>query len=125
MKTAVRFVKMKACINATNTSIKYMNVAKAIETGEKPQPIPVLIFAKMKISETKQIMMMWPASILAKRRMINAKGLVKMERISTGIIINFTKPGTGGQKICFQWCLLALTKITTKEITPRTTVKAI
>jgi hypothetical protein len=28
--------KMNAWINATKTSIKYINVAKAIETGEKP-----------------------------------------------------------------------------------------
>ena len=90
---------MKAWINATSTSIKYMNVAKAMDTGEKPQPIPVLMFEKMKMSEIRQLIMICPASILAKRRMINANGLVKIERISTGIIITFTPCGTGGQKI--------------------------
>ena len=102
INTAVRLVNIKAWIKATNTSIKYMNVAKAIETGEKPQPMPLLMFAKMKISEIRQIMMICPASIFAKRRMMRAKGLVKIERISTGIMMNFTKPGTGGQKICPQ-----------------------
>ena len=75
-------------------------MVKAMETGEKPQPTPALKLPKMKISEIKQIMIMWPAIMLAKRRMINAKGFVKIPRISTGIIMGFTPPGTGGLKIC-------------------------
>ena len=67
-----------------------------METGENPMPIPVLIFPKMKMREIRQMIMICPASMFAKRRMINANGLVKMDKISTGTIINLIPKGTGG-----------------------------
>jgi hypothetical protein len=39
---------------------------------------------------------------LANKRTINANGLVKIPKNSTGTKIGFTKPGTGGLKICAQ-----------------------
>ena len=57
--------------------------------------------------------------------MINANGFVNTPNNSTGVIIGFTKPGTGGLKICTQKCLFVLNKITTKEIIPNMAVNAI
>ncbi len=54
-----------------------------MENGEKPQPIPLFSSPKINISETRQIMMICPATIFAKRRMIKAKGLVKTPMNST------------------------------------------
>ena len=76
-----------------------MNTVNPIEIGEKPHPTPEFNAPKMKISDIKQMMMMWPAIMFANNLMMSANGLVKMPRISTGIIINFTPNGTGGQKI--------------------------
>ena len=47
-----------------------MNTVNAIEIGEKPQPTPLLRLPKMKISEMRQMMMMWPA----RGRVTSAKG---------------------------------------------------
>ena len=57
--------------------------------------------------------------------MMSANGFVKIPNNSTGVIIGFTNPGTGGQKICNQKCLFVLNNITTKEIIPSMAVKAI
>ena len=59
-----------------------------------------------------------PPIILAKRRTINAKGLVKIPNISiTGIIGigTFSHVGTSGQKISFQYSLLP-NKFVTKSV---------
>jgi hypothetical protein len=61
--------------------------------------MPLLIFAKMKMREIRQIMIMCPASMFAKRRIIRAKGFVKMLRISTGTMMNLIPKGTGGLNI--------------------------
>ena len=104
-----------------------MNTANAMLSGEKPQPATALIDPKMKINVIKLKMMICPATMLAKRRTIKAKGLVNTPNNSTGnIMINRTTIGTPGyQKICAQKCLFVLNKITKKEITPNTTVNAI
>ena len=73
----------------------------------------------------KQVMMICPATIFANKRIINAKGFVKIPMNSTGIKIIFTNIGTGGLKIWPQKCLLVLNRITKKLITPNTTVKEI
>ena len=46
--------------------------------------------------------MMWPEIMLAKRRMIRAKGFVKIPMISIGTMMNLIAPGTGGLMICPQ-----------------------
>ena len=72
-------------------------MVNANDTGVIPQPAPLAIFsAKMNIIEIKQMMMMWPATMFAKRRMINAKGLMNTLKNSTGTRMNFTPNGTPG-----------------------------
>ena len=78
-------------------------MVKASEKGAVPQPAAALMLPKINISEIKQIIMMCPATILAKRRMIRANGLMKTLMNSTGTRINLTPNGTpGGLKICAQ-----------------------
>ena len=48
----------------------------------------------MKIRPSRKKMTMWPASMLAKSRMVRAKGLVNRPRISTGIMIGQSHQGT-------------------------------
>ena len=79
-----------------------MNITNAMDKGEKPQPIDLLKAPKMNIRETRQIIMIWPASMLANNRIINAKGFVNMPRNSTSTKMGLTPPGTGGLKICPQ-----------------------
>lgn len=104
-----------------------MNTANKTDKGEKPQPATVLIDPNMKINVMKLNIIICPATMFAKRRTINANGFVNTPNNSTGnIISNRTTIGTPGyQKICAQKCLFVLNMITKKEITPKTTVKAI
>jgi len=72
-------------------------MVNASDTGETPQPAPAFIFSpKMNIIEIKQMIMMWPATMFAKRRMIKAKGLINTLKNSTGTRMNFTPSGTPG-----------------------------
>ena len=102
-----------------------MKIVNARDTGAKPQPATLLIAPKMKINITKQVITMCPATMLANKRTINAKGLVKIPKNSTGTKIGFTNPGTGGLKICPQKCLFVLKTITRKLMNPNTMVNAI
>ena len=86
-----------ACKNATNTSNNEIN--KAIGT-DKPAHAADLF---KKIIENKAKMMMCPAVIFANKRIIKAKGLVKIPTISIGIMIGSKAFGTPGvAKMCFQ-----------------------
>ena len=78
-----------------------MNTVNKTEIGENPNPATVLMAPNIKMSEMKLKIIMWPATMLAKRRMINAAGLItNTPNNSIGIKITFTKMGTpGGQKI--------------------------
>ena len=63
------------------------------------------IVAMMKMIQVKANAIACPAIMLAKRRTINAKGFVKIPKISiTGIkgTGTFNQVGTSGQKISFQ-----------------------
>ena len=79
-------------------------MVNANETGETPQPAPGAIFsAKINIIDIRQMIMIWPATMFANKRMINANGLMNTLKNSTGTRINFTPNGTpGGLKICPQ-----------------------
>ena len=78
-------------------------MVNAIDSGDAPQPAIVFNWANMNINEIKQIMIMCPATMLAKRRIISAMGFIKRLRISTGTKMNFIPRGTpGGLKICPQ-----------------------
>ena len=80
-----------------------MKTVNAIDKGEKPQPIYWFNDAMMNIREIKQMISICPASILANNLIINANGLVKIPRISTGTKIIFTQPGMpGGFIMCIQ-----------------------
>ena len=77
-------------------------MVKGIEITVDPIPKPCPNFSvNTKINEIKQIMIMCPATMLAKRRMINAPGLINTAlNNSTGTKMNFTPNGTpGGLKI--------------------------
>ena len=74
-----------------------MKRAKPTDTGDTKTVL------KVKISPTKLNMMICPAVILAKRRIIREKGLVSIPITSTGIIIGANHTGTPGvAKICFK-----------------------
>ena len=57
-----------------------MKITNKIETGATPSDL------KIKIRQTRLSTMIWPAVILAKRRIISANGFEKIPIISTGII---------------------------------------
>ena len=98
-----------------------------MDTGEKPHPAMVFIAPKMNMREMKLKIIICPATIFAKRRMINAAGFImKTPAISTGTKITFTRKGTpGGQKICLQKWPVVLKRITINDIKPNTMVNAI
>ena len=104
-----------------------MKTANKTDSGENPHPATELMDPKIKINVIKLKMMICPATILANKRTINAKGLVNTPNNSTGSMINIlTTIGTPGyQNICAQKCLLELNKMTKKEMTPNTMVNAI
>ena len=69
-----------------------------------PMPAPY-IPPMMKIRAMSTMMMMWPAKMLANKRIIKAKGLVRVEMSSMiGIkgMGNFRNIGTSGQRMSFQ-----------------------
>ena len=78
-------------------------MVNGIEKTDVPQPAYLFKPAKMKMSEIRHIMIICPATMFAKRRMINAIGLMNTLRNSTGTRISFTPIGIpGGLKICPQ-----------------------
>ena len=80
-----------------------MKMVKAMEKGEKPQPMYWFNAAIIKMSEIRQMIKMWPATMLANNLIIKANGLVNMPSISTGTKITLTQPGTpGGLMMCIQ-----------------------
>ena len=103
MKMADSIVNTYAWINATNNSRKYINTENNIDTTETPAPTATpIMLAKMKIRAIKTKIIMCPAKIFAKRRIISAIGLVNVPIISISGISGsgaFRKTGTSGQKI--------------------------
>ena len=60
-------------------------------------------FLKININPIKLINTMWPAKMLAYKRIINEKGLINTPNNSIGAKINFIGVGTPGiQKMCPQ-----------------------
>lgn len=97
MYNADRMVKIKACIKPTNISIKPIKIAN---TTEPPATACAL---NTKGKHNKDNTKMCPAVMLAKRRIINAIGLVNTPTTSIGIkniFIGIDIPGI--QKMCFQ-----------------------
>ncbi len=77
-------------------------MVNAMDMGENAHPTPLLKLPKMKIKEIRHMIIICPASILANKRIISEKGLVKMLKNSTSTRMGFTPIGTGGLKICPQ-----------------------
>ena len=96
-------VNTYAWINATNNSKQYINTENATDTTETPAPTATPIrLVKMNINAISTRIIMCPANIFAKRRIISAIGLVNVPITSiSGIsgIGAFKKTGTSGQKI--------------------------
>ena len=78
-------------------------MVNGIENTDVPQPAYLFNSAKMKMSEIRHMIIICPATMFAKRRMINAIGLINTLRNSTGTRISFTPIGIpGGLNICPQ-----------------------
>lgn len=97
MNNAESIANRYACKNATNNSNTEMN--KAIGTDNAPHAADS--FKKM--IETNAKMIMCPAVMLANKRIIKAKGFVKIPTSSIGIMIGNNAFGTPGvAKMCPQ-----------------------
>ena len=103
MNIADSIVNTYAWINATNNSRKYMNTENAIDTTDTPAPTAKPIRpANMNINDINTKIIMCPAKIFAKRRIISAIGLVNVPIISISGINGsgaLRNTGTSGQKI--------------------------
>ena len=90
-------------MNATSNSRKYINTENATDTTETPAPTATPIRpANMKISDINTKIIMCPANMFAKRRIIRAIGLVSVPIISISGINGsgaLRNTGTSGQKI--------------------------
>ena len=76
-------VNTYAWINATNNSKQYINIENRIDTTAVTPPTTAPILNVMiNINAMSTIMIRCPAKILAKRRIISAIGLVRVEIIS-------------------------------------------
>lgn len=99
-----------------------------IDTTETPSPAAALIVPKINIKPINTSTTICPASIFAKRRIINANGFVNTPMISiicikgkTGV---FKKTGTSGQKISFQYSLFPEKLVIKKVMIAKTKVTA-
>ena len=91
-----------------------MNKTNKTDIGATAHPAPGLapLFEATKIKDIKLNIIICPAVIFAKSRIIKANGFVKTPKISMGIIIgNKAKGVPGGLTRCFQYPLFADTVI--------------
>ena len=97
MNNAESMVKIYACKKATSNSKVEINKAIGTDNPDHAR----LSFTK--IIEIKDITIMWPAVMLANKRINNAAGLIKIPAISIGTNIGYKAKGTpGGINMCFQ-----------------------
>ena len=106
MNTDESMVNTYAWMNATSTSTQFMKMLKSTDTMliEVLMAAPILAVTKMILVNAR--MMECPAKILANKRIIKAKGLVKIPNNSmAGIkgIGHFKNTGTSGHRISFQY----------------------
>ena len=91
-------------------TIKNINNTNNTEIGATDHPATALapLFEATKINDIKLNIIICPAVIFAKSRIIRAKGFVKTPKISIGIIIGNNATGVpGGFTRCFQYPLFA------------------
>ena len=105
INTAESIVNTYAWMKATNSSSAFIKILNSTEAtvSEPFKAGPIL--ADMNIRHVSTSIAMCPANILAKRRIINANGFVKIPKNSMKGIIGtgtFSHQGTSGQKISFQ-----------------------
>ena len=67
-------MKTYACRNATSSSRQFIKISMRKLTAVIDAPMPALTFHVMKMRHVSEIMTVWPPNILAKRRIIKAKG---------------------------------------------------
>ena len=113
----------------TKSSSASANKPKMIVNGDTAQPKATLCCPKISTRETKPRMMICPAVILAKSRIINTNGFVNISISSiAGIngIGNFIHIGTPGVlKVCFQYALVLLPIVIKNVSNARTKVTEI
>ena len=101
IKVADNMVNTYAWIKATNNSKQYINIENRIDTTAVTPPTTApMLMVMIKIKAINTIIIRCPAKILAKRRIIKAMGLVRVDIISImGIKGNgtFNQVGTSGQ----------------------------
>ena len=102
-----------------------MKIMSAKLTTVSGVPMSAPSWQVMKMMQVRERIMACPPMMLAKRRTIRAKGLVKMPKSSmTGIIGTGTlsQAGTGGQNISFQYSRLPEKFTTSIVVTARKNV---
>ena len=104
MKMALSMVKTMAWMKQTNTSRVDMNTLMMTLTVLIPRKTPMGLAATRKMMQTSEMAMACPAMMLAKRRIMSAKGLVKIPTNSMAGMSGkaFSASGTSGQKMSFQ-----------------------
>lgn len=108
MNTAESIVNTYACTKATMHSKQFMNTSITPLSTVIQEPMAMLTCIVMNMMDTKAKIMACPAIMFAKRRIINANGLVSTPNNSiTGIMGTgaFKNIGTSGQNISFQYSL--------------------
>lgn len=94
-------------MNATRSSRQYINSENNTDTTATPDPTAIpIIDENMNIKHISTNIIMCPANMFAKRRIIRATGLVRVDIISiTGIngIGALRNTGTSGHKTSFQY----------------------
>ena len=110
----------------TKSSKQNMKTENAIEIGAKPHPAVALIAPKMKIMEITLRIIICPARMFAKRRIVKAIGLMNNDIISMITNRIFARNGTpGGLNKCPQKCLFEVNKITINATKAKAPVTAI
>ena len=96
MNSADNMVKIYACKNATSNSIQSINTTNNTEAGDTASVL------KINMSDIKLSTIMWPAVILANKRIIKANGFEIIPINSTGTMMMYNQSGISGVKMCFQ-----------------------
>ena len=109
-------VKMKACKNATNNSIRPINTAKGTAIAEAKTVL------NMKIKQIKLNTRMWPAVMFANKRIIKEIGFPTIEKVgkkaneAAWLVIQHAIEKPSFMKKCIQLLELAVNEEKASEI---------
>ena len=128
INTADNMVNTYAWMNATNTSTQFMKILNNTDTilMDVLMTAPILAVTNTMLVNAK--IMECPAMMLANKRIIKAKGLVKMPNNSMAGMMgtgHFSHMGTSGQRISFQYSLVPNTLTAMNVQSANTKVMAI